>query len=478
MFWVVVVAAIQQQLLPSVVGAFRTAEPIALRMGSTVLRETRAKPIDPSGWPSKFPAKDLCSRCGLCETTYVTEVKDACAFLGPGMARIDVLEEAVHGRNRLANDDGESRFGVLHEPIRLAKGFETQAQWTGVVTGIALAMLESETVDAVVCIASNTENGFASPEPILAKTAEDILKGRGVKPSLAPSLRVLDEIRSDPSIKNLLFCGVGCAVQAFRAVDLGLDQVYVLGTNCADNSPTPAAAQNFIREGVRVDSTEAVLGYEFMQDFTVHVKSEDSYTTKPYFSLPGTIAEASIAPSCRACFDYTNGLADVVVGYMGAPLDGRMDQSFQTLTVRNEKGARMVEIAQRSKRIAVGNVAKGEGSHESLASQTVAADALVAALVGNPVPQKGMPEWVGRIVAYALRTLGPKGTNFAKYSIDYHVLRNYLWLLHRNDGDHTATTTAMPRNARDIVAQYQQNDTAFADLVSKLQKPPNGHHHQ
>ena len=76
-------------------------------------------------------------------------------------------------------------------------------------------------VDAVVCIASDTNNQtigeegkqWSQPTPILARTAQDVLRGRGVKPSLAPSLRVLDEIKQDESIKKLLFCGMGCAVQ-------------------------------------------------------------------------------------------------------------------------------------------------------------------------------------------------------------------------------------------------------------------------
>lgn len=53
---------------------------------------------------------------------------------------------------------------------------------------------------------------------------------------------------------------------AFRSVQdkLGLDEVFVLGTNCADNSPTPKAAQEFLREGLKVDETK-VQGYEFMQ---------------------------------------------------------------------------------------------------------------------------------------------------------------------------------------------------------------------
>lgn len=33
-----------------------------------------------------YPAKEACSRCGLCDTYYVAHVKDACAFLGDGMS--------------------------------------------------------------------------------------------------------------------------------------------------------------------------------------------------------------------------------------------------------------------------------------------------------------------------------------------------------------------------------------------------------
>jgi coenzyme F420-reducing hydrogenase beta subunit len=447
-----------------------------------------AKPIDPQGWPERYPAKELCSKCGLCETSFVTEVKDACAFLGPGMAKIDTLEKEIHGRQRDPNSLSESfspstadeaRFGVLHEPIRLAKGNKIEnAQWTGVVTGIALSMLEGGHVDAVVCIAnsgdSDNSTSFGSPEPILARTTNDVLRGRGVKPALAPSLRVLDEIQSDPSIQRLLFCGVGCAVQAFRAVqsELDLEEVYVLGTNCADNSPTPEAARNFIREGVQIDSVDIddVQGYEFMQDFKVHVKSKEAYVTKPYFTLPGTIAEASIAKSCRACFDYTNALADVVVGYMGAPLseNSRMDKSFQTLTVRNKRGARMVEIAQKASRLVVGEMAMGEGSHEKLASATVASDAIVSAMVDKPVPAKGMPDWLGQIMAFGIQRIGPKGINFARYSIDYHILRNYLFVL-KTKGNQEKAMMALPQNARDVVNYYLENDEAFADLESKIQ---------
>ncbi len=48
---------------------------------------SRPQPIDPASWPDKFPAKSHCSKCGLCETSYMTHVVDAC--------NIDCLEATV-----------------------------------------------------------------------------------------------------------------------------------------------------------------------------------------------------------------------------------------------------------------------------------------------------------------------------------------------------------------------------------------------
>lgn len=198
----------------------------------SVAAYSNPKPIDPTSWPDKFPAKNHCSKCGLCETSFVTHVTDACAFLGDGMRRnIDGLEFGVHGRmrNPQTTDSGdgradEARFGVMHSPMFLARGKKVpDAQWTGCVTGIAVSMLESGIVDAVICIASSDDNsadGWSSPKPILARTIEDVLRGRGVKPALAPSLNVLDELKQSPDVKKLLFCGVGCAVQGMNTVFL------------------------------------------------------------------------------------------------------------------------------------------------------------------------------------------------------------------------------------------------------------------
>jgi hypothetical protein len=250
---------------------------------------------------------------------------------------------------------------------------------------------------------------------------------------------------------------------------LDLDEVYVLGTNCADNSPTPEAAQNFIENGVKV-SNQDILGYEFMQDFKVHVKTASDYITKPYFVLPGNIAEKSIAPSCLSCFDYTNGLADVVVGYMGAPHNpnGRMDESFQTLTVRNERGAQMVDLAINAGRLMVGDTASGSGSHEKLSIATVGSDAIVMAMTGGEVKEEGMPRFLGEVMAFVMRNIGPKGINFARYSIDYHILRNYLHVVDVWGEDRAKN--ALPKYAQDIVRRYIETETIIADLDAKVKQ--------
>jgi coenzyme F420-reducing hydrogenase beta subunit len=127
-------------------------------------------------------------------------VTKACAFLGDGMSRAEALEPAIHGRGRKYDetDLSEAHFGV-HERIVLARGTLRGAQWTGVATGVALAMLESGAVDAVIVAASADDmSGFGSPVPLLCRTADEVLRGRRVKPSLCPSLAVLDEVTLPP----------------------------------------------------------------------------------------------------------------------------------------------------------------------------------------------------------------------------------------------------------------------------------------
>jgi len=201
-----------------------------------------------------------------------------------------------------------------------------------------------------------------------------------------------------------------------------------------------------------LERVDDVLSYEFMADFRVHARlrrpSDESKDGDPeeevvkaaYLTLPPAVGMSAIAPSCYSCFDYTNGLADLVVGYMGAPFDGRVDEMTRAplmVTVRNNRGARMLDTAVGADRVHVildggyaGTHLPSHGDRTSITLQTVRGDSLVRSLTDAtfiPATQ-GAPMWFGDILASIIAQTLPKGLEFARYSIDYHYLRNQLYV--------------------------------------------------
>ncbi|MEL6935141.1 MAG: Coenzyme F420 hydrogenase/dehydrogenase, beta subunit C-terminal domain, partial [Cyanobacteria bacterium J06607_17] len=280
------------------------------------------------------PAKELCSDCGLCDTSYIHYVKDACAFINQ---QVPELETQNHGRSRDLENENDVYFGV-HQQMMAARKTEPipGAQWTGIVSSIAIEMLNRGLVEGVVCVQNTQEDRF-QPMPVIAKTPEEVLAARVNKPTLSPNLSILDQIEQS-GMKRLVAIGVGCQIQALRAVqhELGLEKLYVLGTPCVDNV-SRAGLQKFLDTTSR--SPETVVHYEFMQDFRVHFKHEDGSIEKvPFFGLKTNQLKDVFAPSCMSCFDYVNSLADLVVGYMGAPF------GWQWVVVRNDTGQEMLDL--------------------------------------------------------------------------------------------------------------------------------------
>lgn len=422
---------------------------------------SRARPIRPGG---TYPAKENCSRCGICDTYYIAHVKDACAFLGEGMSRIGAVEEQTHGRRRNPANADELRFGVTQKTLyaRNDPGVKG-AQWTGIVTQIAVEMLESGKVDAVVCVQSDPSDPL-KPKPMVARTVEDIVKAKGVKPTLSPNLEVLATVEA-LNVKKLLFIGVGCHVQALRAVEhhLQLDKLYVLGTNCTDNG-TRDGLDKFLKTASK--SPETAKHYEFMADYRVHIKHQDGHVEKvPYFSLPADELTGVIAPSCMSCFDYPNAAADIVVGYMGVPPSNKdMSNHLQYVVVRNDRGEEMLSsVAKRLKT----HKPMRRGDPEALVLESVIADE--QARKGQT--QKPMPLWLGNIVATVLGTVGPRGLNFARYSIDYHMLRNVLHV--KRTWKEQRAQQHIPAFAKQIWDEYDK-DGALTKLLEEGKEDENG----
>ncbi|MEH2267359.1 MAG: Coenzyme F420 hydrogenase/dehydrogenase, beta subunit C-terminal domain [Nostoc sp.] len=393
---------------------------------TSVSPHKKARALKPT---SRRPAKELCSECGLCDTYYIHYVKEACAFINQ---QIGELEEETHTRSRHLENPDELYFGVHQDMMAARKQQPIEgAQWTGIVSSIAIEMLNRGLVEGVVCVQNTKEDRF-QPMPVIARTAEEILAARVNKPTLSPNLSVLEQVEKS-GMKRLLVIGVGCQIQALRAVEkqLGLEKLYVLGTPCVDNV-NRAGLQKFLETTSR--SPETVVHYEFMQDFRVHFKHEDgSSETVPFFGLKTNQLKDVFAPSCMSCFDYVNSLADLVVGYMGAPF------GWQWIVVRNDTGKEMLDLVK-----------------DQLDTQPVTSKGNRKEAVQQSIPayDKGvtLPMWAAKLMGVVIEKIGPKGLEYARFSIDSHFTRNYLYVK-RNHPE--KLEAHVPEFAKRIVGQYK-----------------------
>ena len=395
----------------------------------TSAQHQKARALKPG---SRRPAKELCSECGLCDTYYIHYVKEACAFLNQQVAE---LEQQSHGRSRNLDREDEWYFGV-HQDMMAARNRQPieGAQWTGIVSTLAIEMLNRGWVEGVICVQNTPEDRF-QPMPVIARTPGEVLAARVNKPTLSPNLSVLEQVEQS-GLKQLLAIGVGCQIQALRTVEqqLGLEKLYVLGTPCVDNV-TRAGLQKFLETTSR--SPETVVHYEFMQDFRVHFKHEDGSVEKvPFFGLNTKELKDVFAPSCMSCFDYVNSLADLVVGYMGAPF------GWQWIVVRNSLGQEMLDLIR--DRLDTQPV-MSKGDRRQAVQQSI------------PAYDKGvtLPMWAARLMGVAIERIGPKGLEYARFSIDSHFTRNYLYVKRHHPEKLEAH---VPEYAKRIVRQYQLPD--------------------
>ncbi len=386
----------------------------------------RARPLA-KGSPK--PAKDLCSDCGLCDSRWVAYVRRACAFLEQ---RFEAMEEQAHGRSRRLDDEDELYFGVHQRMVtaRLRQPI-AGAQWTGIVSRIGVRALETGLVDAVLCVQQSPDDRF-TPVPVLARTPQEVLAARVNKPTLSPNLEVLEQLPGS-GIERLLAIGVGCQIQALRAVQatLPLQKLYVLGLPCVDNVSRDGL-QTFLESSSR--SPDTVVHYEFMQDFRIHFRHSDGQEeTVPFFGLDTPALKDVFAPSCLSCFDYTNAGADLVVGYMGATF-GR-----QWVTVRNALGQELLDLVE---------------PELDLAPVTSAGDRRQAVQQGIDAYEKALklPMWLAELVGVFVQRFGPKGLEYGRFSIDSHFTRNALWLQRHHP---EKVEAHIPAFARKIVARYR-----------------------
>ncbi|RVW96786.1 7-hydroxymethyl chlorophyll a reductase, chloroplastic [Vitis vinifera] len=105
------------------------------------------------------------------------------------------LEPLVHGRGRKDYSLDETYLGVYEQLLYARKTEPVEgAQWTGIVTTIAIEMLKAGMVELSFVYRGSGGKLFCDPEdrlsprPVLARTPDEVLAAKGVKPTLSPNL--------------------------------------------------------------------------------------------------------------------------------------------------------------------------------------------------------------------------------------------------------------------------------------------------
>ena len=357
------------------------------------------------------PRSGLCTDCGISRMGDGRACGRACQFIAPDYPS---LEARVHGRVALEAGD-ERFFGVtqaMHR-ARLAPAAEG-AQWTGLTTGLAEALLRAGAVDAVLATAPDPADRW-KPMPVIVTDPADMAQCRGMRMGYGPLLALLEPARA-AGHRRLAVIGVPCQIYALRALEaeLGFDEITVIGTPCSDNTTT----ENFHGFLARLDDRPETVSYlEFRADYRVELRFDDGRAPRfvPFLKLPLSDLPADFFPmTCKTCVDYTNRLADITVGYMGGDGD-------QWLIVRNSRGAAVLDrLGDRVAMRPLTDKGKRDPAVKGFVVNTERA--------AGGLPLRRMPDWVRPIVAWLQPRTGPRGLEFARARLEMKAVETVLHL--------------------------------------------------
>jgi len=385
------------------------------------------------------PARKLCTDCGLSRTQDPKRCGQACQFIQPDYP---LLEQRVHGRQRqqqTAQPD-ELFFGPYQQILsaRLDPPLGG-AQWTG-ITRLAEVLLEKGLVDAVIAMAADPKDRWR-PRPVVVTRAQDMQQCRGMRMGYAPLLSLVEPALAEGH-KRLAVIGIPCQIYALRAIqpqlerEQGLQQLYVIGTPCSDNTTT----ENFHQFlGLISERPEDISYVEFRADYKVEVRTDQGEKRLiPFLNLPLSTLPPDFFPlTCRTCVDYTNVLSDITVGYMGG-------HGQQWLLVRNERGQALLD-GLKDQLVTSTPISRGkrDGPVRGFMANTERA--------AGGLPLRRMPAWIKPLVNWLMPRVGPRGLEFARARVEMKAIES---ILHLRREAPARIKNMLPRHVWDLAARY------------------------
>ena len=360
------------------------------------------------------PHRALCTDCGVSRTSAPDRCAQACQFIQPDHAW---AEARVHGRARQLRGD-EAFFGPYQSLWRARMRDPVEgAQWTGITTSLAQALLEDGKVDAVLTMAPHPEDRWR-PHPVVITRPEDLAQCRGMRMGFAPLLSLVEPSLAR-GLKRLAVIAIPCQVYPLRMLEAewrqhhGLESLYVIGTPCSDNTTTERFHE-FL--SLIAPDPKAVQYLEFRPDYKVELReAQGRVRTIPFLNLPLSKLPADFFPvTCRTCVDYTNPLADITVGYMGG-------SGQQWVLVRNARGQEMLDgLQDRVQLEEATSAGQRKGAVKGFLNNTLRA--------AGGLPLRRTPAWLRPLINWLMPKIGPRGLEFARARVEMKAIESVVHL--------------------------------------------------
>lgn len=360
---------------------------------------------------TQAPHRTLCTDCGVSRTQDPKQCAFACQFIQPDYKSFEIK---IHGRPRSTVKADELHFGVFNQMLKAHLKQPSQgAQWSGITTRIAEKLLETQRVQAVLTMKADPQD-FWRPKPVLINRAQDMHQARGMRMGYAPLLSLLETAKKLGYTK-LAVIGIPCQIYALRALEktLELDELYVIGTPCSDNTST----ENFHQFLKLITPHPSEVTYlEFKANYHVELRFQNGKRKDiPFLQLPLSDLPKDFFPlTCRTCVDYTNSLSDITVGYMGG-------EGEQWLLSRNTKGDDLLELLGQEIHLLK---PQSRGDRKS----AVLGFKKNVELAAGGLPLRKMPNWLRPIVAWLMPRLGPRGLEFARTRVEMKAIESIVHL--------------------------------------------------
>lgn len=292
-----------------------------------------------------------CVSCGVCVEAcpYIKALGDRvavihdCGLDDGNCYKICPRTETDYQALAIVMDSGDEYEPVLgrQRDIYFARAahhrFSGPGQYGGVVTALAALALAESRVDAALLTGTSLAH---EPQPVLARTEEEIVAAAGSKYTVCPTVKGLYKLNDDDRV---LVVGRPCQVTGLRKMQLGTGMrqgrnvEIIIGLFCFFGLCYDFYA--FLRDEFGI---EEVLGMDVPQDKDVQISSPAGKIGVPMDKI-----RPLIKLGCHSCFDPTSELSDLSVG------STESDANWCTLVVRTEKGAALVKEAIAQKTIEV-----------------------------------------------------------------------------------------------------------------------------